>query len=136
MIRTLLPSAVRSFSVRQDVRAPLFPSAEDAARGAVAKRIAEFTTVRHCARLALESLGAPVVELPPGPVRAPIWPAGVAGFLTHCTGYRAAAVAWASEDLQSVGIDAEPAESLPDHGRWAVERDTMITTAWTSRPLA
>ncbi len=113
MIQSLLPSGVQTCAVRGDVAAPLFASEEDAVRGAVAKRRAEFTTVRHCARIALEALGAPVLALPPGPDRAPLWPAGIAGSLTHCTGYRAAAVAWAEDRLLSLGIDAEPAEALP-----------------------
>jgi len=37
----------------------------------------------------------------------------VVGSITHCDGYRASAVAWASEML-GVGIDAEPADRLPE----------------------
>jgi 4'-phosphopantetheinyl transferase EntD len=37
----------------------------------------------------------------------------VVGSLTHCAGYRAAAVARATE-LASVGIDAEPHDELPE----------------------
>ena len=49
----------------------------------------------------------------PGAKREPLWPAGVVGSITHCDGYRAAAVARAT-DLATVGIDAEPHEPLPD----------------------
>nr|WP_285558369.1 4'-phosphopantetheinyl transferase superfamily protein [Streptomyces hygroscopicus] len=48
----------------------------------------------------------------PGADRAPRWPAGAVGSMTHCTGYRAAAVAAASR-IHAVGIDAEPHEALP-----------------------
>src|SRR5918992_849287 len=45
-------------------------------------------------------------------VRAPRWPAGVVGSMTHCVGYRAAAVA-RSDELCGIGIDAEPHAALP-----------------------
>jgi 4'-phosphopantetheinyl transferase EntD len=48
----------------------------------------------------------------PGADRAPRWPEGVVGSLTHCDGYRAAAVARAS-DVVALGIDAEPHGPLP-----------------------
>jgi 4'-phosphopantetheinyl transferase EntD len=48
----------------------------------------------------------------PGEQRAPAWPIGIVGSLTHCTGYRAAAVA-RDDVLRGVGIDAEPDEPLP-----------------------
>jgi 4'-phosphopantetheinyl transferase EntD len=42
-----------------------------------------------------------------------VWPDGVVGAITHCAGFRAAAVAW-SADVRSVGLDAEPHVALPD----------------------
>jgi 4'-phosphopantetheinyl transferase EntD len=80
---------------------------------AVDKRRREFATVRHCARRALAALGHPPVALLPGERGAPQWPAGVVGSMTHCAGYRAAAVARAS-DVLTIGIDAEPHVALPD----------------------
>lgn len=44
---------------------------------------------------------------------APQWPAGVVGSITHCDGYRAAAVA-RDDHLRAIGIDAEPHDALPD----------------------
>lgn len=80
---------------------------------AVPSRRNEFTTVRHCARLALGELGAPVVALLPGESGRPGWPAGVTGSMTHCSGYRAAAVTHAAA-YAGLGIDAEPHEALPE----------------------
>ena len=51
----------------------------------------------------------------PGPRGAPQWPEGVTGSITHCAGYRAAAVAL-TRDVVSLGVDAEPNETLPNHG--------------------
>jgi 4'-phosphopantetheinyl transferase EntD len=62
-------------------------------------------------------LGAGGVAIPAGPDRAPCWPPGFVGSITH-TGklegaFAAAAVARAT-DVQAVGLDAEQAEPLGD----------------------
>jgi 4'-phosphopantetheinyl transferase EntD len=72
--------------------------------------------VRHSAELR-PSMSWPA-ELSTGsdparPRRGPIWPAGVLGSMTHCTGYAAAAVAPLPR-ISAVGIDAEPDAPLPD----------------------
>lgn len=90
-----------------------YPQEAAAVAGAVPERRLEYATVRHCARLALTQLGLPPVAVPSGPDRAPIWPADIAGSMTHCTGYRGAALAPVTL-LDSIGIDAEPHEPLPD----------------------
>src|SRR5205085_5147682 len=66
------------------------------------------------ARRALAALGLGPVAIPVGPRRAPVWPPGVVGSITHCAGLVAAAVAW-SDEMAALGIDAEPAVELePD----------------------
>lgn len=80
---------------------------------AVESRRLEFGTVRHCARKALSELGYPPVPLLKGERGEPLWPSGIVGSMTHCAGYRAAAVARA-EDTFTLGIDAEPHQGLPD----------------------
>jgi 4'-phosphopantetheinyl transferase EntD len=114
MIESLLPAAVRSseaFTDRTDV--VLFPEEARAVERAVDKRRREFTTVRACARDALADLGVAAAPIVPGVRGAPDWPADVVGSMTHCSGYRAASVA-RSQDLASIGIDAEPNEPLPE----------------------
>jgi len=113
MIELLLPSEVCTVERRDDVAAPLFAEEERAISNARAKRRLEFTTVRACARQALARLGHPPMPIVPGESGSPDWPATVVGSMTHCDGYRAAAVAhrW---DVISVGIDAEPSCPLPD----------------------
>lgn len=90
----------------------LFASEEAALAAAVDKRRREYATVRHCARLALADLGLPPVPILNGPDREPLWPPGIVGSMTHCDGYRAAALALAGT-LASIGIDAEPHAPLP-----------------------
>lgn len=114
MLAGLLPDSVHSHEVFSDVGdARLFPEELAALAGAVEKRVREFTTARHCARRALAALGLPPAPIVPGPHREPQWPSGTVGSLTHCAGYRAAAVARADE-FASVGIDAEPHAPVPD----------------------
>lgn len=114
MISELLPdvmAAEEAFGDRDDVR--LFPEEHEAVARAVDKRRREFTTVRACARAALSRIGQPPVPLVPGERGAPQWPSGVVGSMTHCDGYRAAAVARAT-DVLAVGIDSEPHDVLPE----------------------
>ncbi|MGW4700022.1 4'-phosphopantetheinyl transferase family protein [Streptomyces sp. NPDC004285] len=114
MIADLLPAPVASAWRRDDTEpVALYPEEAAAVARAVPKRQREFATVRLCARLALRRLGLPQAPLAPGVRGAPRWPHGVAGSMTHCAGYRAAALA-RTTDVLSLGIDAEPAEPLPE----------------------
>jgi 4'-phosphopantetheinyl transferase EntD len=113
VIDKILPAAVAvSEAFADDSAAFLFPEEEAAIARAVPKRRREFATVRLCARRALAELGRPPVPLPPGARGAPSWPAGVVGSMTHCEGYRVAAVARRA-DFAALGIDAEPHRPLP-----------------------
>lgn len=91
----------------------LYPQEAAAVANAVDSRRREFATVRGCARRALARLGRPPAPIPPGPDRAPVWPDGVVGSMTHCAGYRACALAEARA-IATLGIDAEPDGPLPD----------------------
>ncbi|MEV7783597.1 4'-phosphopantetheinyl transferase superfamily protein [Kitasatospora sp. NPDC088351] len=113
MIGELLPvPVVVEVAYDDSPEARLEPAEEAVIARAVETRRREFATVRHCARTALGRLGVPYRPLVPGLRGAPSWPAGVVGSLTHCAGFRAAAVALA-RDVVSLGIDAEPAQPLP-----------------------
>jgi 4'-phosphopantetheinyl transferase EntD len=118
VIERILPSVVVAVEASgdDDDESGLLPAEAAVMRNAVPKRRREFAAVRRCARRALGTLGAvdcPPAPLLPGTRGAPGWPAGVVGSMTHCPGYRAAAVARAT-DLLAVGIDAEPHLPLPD----------------------
>ncbi|MYX45960.1 4'-phosphopantetheinyl transferase superfamily protein [Streptomyces sp. SID89] len=116
MIDELLPDsvvAVESYGGEEGVLPPLFPEEEAVVARAVDKRRREFTTVRACARRAMEKLGVPPQPVLPAERGAPVWPQGLAGSMTHCEGYCAAALVRAT-DLASLGIDAEPHGPLPD----------------------
>ncbi len=113
MLQLLLPSPVATAEAFTDDHSePCFPGEEDLIASARAGRRREFMTARRCAREALAVLGHPPMPIRSGPRREPLWPAGVAGSITHCTGYRAAAVA-PTDRVASLGIDAEPHAALP-----------------------
>ncbi|MGB6584168.1 MAG: 4'-phosphopantetheinyl transferase superfamily protein [Streptosporangiaceae bacterium] len=136
LIARILPSAaVAAESVGElpEAGLGLFPAEELAVRTAGPRRRAEFTAGRLCARSALAGLGVPGAPITPGPAGQPQWPAGVTGSITHCQGYRACAVAWAT-DVTAIGIDAEPDEELPGGLIEAVA--TGPERAWIRRQTA
>ena len=94
---------------------PLFAAEEPSIARAVEKRRWEFQAGRHCARRALADLGGAETAIVAAPDRAPVWPNGFVGSITHTgadgQGYAAAVVARASE-VRSLGLDAELAEPL------------------------
>ncbi|WP_328764067.1 MULTISPECIES: 4'-phosphopantetheinyl transferase superfamily protein [unclassified Streptomyces] len=120
MIEELLPSVAAAAATTGDLPdADLHPEELALVRRMVPSRRQEFATGRHCARQALGLLG-----VPPGPIArteggAPRWPDGTVGSMTHCAGYRAAAVA-RRRDLLALGIDAEPHAALPGDVRQAI----------------
>jgi 4'-phosphopantetheinyl transferase EntD len=91
----------------------LFPAERERIASAVESRRREFVVARMLARLALADVGQPPVPLLSDPAGAVQWPAGLVGSITHCVGYRAAAVA-PSAEFVSLGIDAETNAALPD----------------------
>jgi enterobactin synthetase component D / holo-[acyl-carrier protein] synthase len=114
MIERLLPPQISAVAMREDdPHAELFPEGLALVSQAAAARRAEFATARHCARLAMRRLAVLDAPILRGPKREPLWPAGIVGSITHCAGYRAAAVALAV-DFLAIGIDAEPHATLPE----------------------
>lgn len=114
MIESILPSGVVAAELFTDppglsphpLEAPLVAKAVD-------KRKREFTSARHCARVAMGKLGVEPAPIMRGKSGAPQWPKGIVGSLTHCDGYRGAVLGYAMQ-VRSVGIDAEPHGPLPD----------------------
>lgn len=113
MIERILPRTVSVCETHADAPdGALFPAERAIVARAVPGRIREFTTGRRCAHQALARLG-----IAPGPILrdamgAPVWPDRIRGSITHCAGYRAAAVVEESS-VAAIGIDAEPHTALP-----------------------
>jgi 4'-phosphopantetheinyl transferase EntD len=92
----------------------LLPEEQGLLLRAVPKRIQEFAAGRACARAALVQLGYGAVALPAGADRAPCWPAGATGSITHTDGFCAAVVA-ATAQIRALGVDVEPQDSVKPH---------------------
>lgn len=128
-MRALLPACFAVCEVSGDVTEamddPQLVSSGGTDPGAARPdRRAEFATGRWCARRALGRLDPALAKLPlpVGDDRAPVWPAGVVGSITHCAGLRCA-VAARRRDVVTVGIDAEPARPLPTDSIGVILRD-------------
>jgi 4'-phosphopantetheinyl transferase EntD len=114
MIEEILPGQAVAVEASDDsAETMLFAEEQALLAGAVDRRQREFATGRMCARTALRQLGYPASAILRGSRGEPLWPEGVVGSITHCEGYRAAAVARSGE-IVTVGIDAEPHARLPD----------------------
>ncbi|MFF9690896.1 4'-phosphopantetheinyl transferase superfamily protein [Streptomyces sp. NPDC014623] len=80
--------------------------------GAPVERRQEHVTGRLCARETLGLPGHPPLPPPPGPRRAPRWPAGAAGSVTHCRGFRAATADRRTE-VRALGVGAGVVRDFP-----------------------
>lgn len=114
LLERILPGSVAVAEAYGDpTDVPLFTQEARLIRDAVPSRVREFSTARLCARRALARLGLDPVPLVGSLGGPPKWPEPTTGSITHCTGYRAAAVA-RTEDIALLGIDAEPHAPLPE----------------------
>jgi len=102
--------AVAALDPRRD-HGPLLPEEAPAVAQAVPRRQREFAAGRAAARQALALLGATALPVRQGPDRAPIWPDGYTGSISHCGDCCLAAVARIPV-IRSIGVDIEPAEGL------------------------
>lgn len=129
----------------------LLPEEEPAIARAVEKRRREFIGGRVCAREAMTALGLPCAPILPGPDRAPVWPDGVVGTITHTDTWCAAAIARVGEGVRALGLDVEPDEPLkatlvapitvPDERAWldaqpAAERGLLGKLVFSAKECA
>ncbi|MDO9637175.1 MAG: 4'-phosphopantetheinyl transferase superfamily protein [Pseudotabrizicola sp.] len=74
--------------------------------GAVPARMREFAAGRTAARTALAGIGLAPLAIGQGADRAPVWPAGVAGSITHSRS-QCLAVVMSAQLCRGIGIDLE-----------------------------
>ncbi|MFD0858024.1 4'-phosphopantetheinyl transferase family protein [Roseovarius aquimarinus] len=111
-LQALFPSGVAlALTDPREEQPALVAREAEAMRRAVPKRQREFAAGRAAARRALAQLGRAPCEIPQGPDRAPIWPEGIAGSISHIDTLCVAALARQGE-LRALGIDLEPAAPL------------------------
>lgn len=115
--RPLAPFGVAIAARDPTAAAPVWTG--EALPKAIPKRQTEFAAGRACARAAMALLGVKPVAIPHGPDRAPIWPGGIHGSITHSATACLAAVTLAP---RLIGIDLEPDTPL-EHALW----DSVLT---------
>ena len=120
----LLPpgTGVAALQVRPGQQA-LFPEEAAHVRQAIPARRAEFAAGRAAARAAMLQLGLPPHAIPAGEDRAPVWPEGLRGSISHEGPICLAAV---STRCAMIGIDIE--RDLPLH-------DDLLPTVCTAAEL-
>lgn len=106
LIRRIGPPGRLAWGVAVSGEAELFPEESLAVLRAVPRRRAEFAAGRLAARRAMAKLGAPATEIPAGPDRAPVWPQGIVGSISHSDGLCVAVVGFA-HDVEALGVDIE-----------------------------
>ncbi|MGF7008565.1 4'-phosphopantetheinyl transferase family protein [Aminobacter sp. BE322] len=119
--------AVAQGDPRGEWGAPL-PGEEAAIANASASRRREFTAGRTLARTAMRELGLAPAAVPAGADRAPAWPAGMTGSISHCADWCVAAIARATDGYLAVGLDIEPA--LPLDAELVEDICTADERAW------
>ena len=88
----------------------LYPEEQRYTQGMVDKRRAEFQAGRACARRVLAELDVVYFPLLRNEDRAPIWPTGVVGSISHCDDV-CWAVAAKTNEVQGLGADVEAVRS-------------------------
>lgn len=106
VIAALFPPAVVTIVSDDAATGELLGEEETAVANSLEKRRREFAQGRACAREAMRRLGVEPAPIPARADRAPIWPEGIVGTITHTAGLVAAAVARTSE-VVALGMDAE-----------------------------
>lgn len=91
----------------------LLPLEASAMARAHPRRQAEFATGRVLARRAMQALGMAPLPIPAGADRAPQWPAGLIGSISHSPRLCGVALARAGHKVRMLGLDIEEAEPLP-----------------------
>lgn len=114
LLEDLFPPQIScEFSDQPPQRLDLPPAEAAATRNMRAKRLREFVHGRTCAHRALARLGIPECPVPVDEHRAPAWPDGIVGSISHSGDNAAAVVAYRSE-CQGLGVDLEINESLEE----------------------
>jgi 4'-phosphopantetheinyl transferase EntD len=94
------------------LRAPLFPGEALALGNTVRSRFEEFAAGRNASRQALIDLGYKPCSIPIGQNRAPEWPLGIIGSISHSKTLCCAVVA-RSIFAEGIGVDIEDVQPLP-----------------------
>lgn len=122
-LSNLFPSEVAVTSATPEMwMTPAYPEEEVLITQAVAKRQQEFRAGRHCAHQAMTQLGIQPQPILRDAQRAPVWPEGLLGSISHCRDFCLAACA-TDVRLKGLGVDVEPLEPLKHGTRRYIQTD-------------
>lgn len=112
-IRAAVPASIALAGglIGEAVTSP-FPQENEAIQRAVEKRRREFVAGRRYARSAMSQLGVPPAPIAVLPSRAPSWPRGLTGSISHA-GDACVALVASESAFVGIGIDIELAGPLP-----------------------
>lgn len=128
-LRNMLgPSVAVALSDPRETTDDLMPDEQAYITRAIPKRRYEFAAGRRAARHALTELSLPPTAIPQARDRAPVWPKGIVGSISHCDTHCVAALA-SQSTCRSLGIDIEPAIPL------SAELEPVIATPSEQRVL-
>ena len=113
LAQRLFPPGAEVAACRIGAAPPPLPPEAAAVAAAVPARQAEFAAGRAAVRAALAALGLPAVAVPVTETRAPAWPRGIVGSITHSDGLALAVLAPARQSA-GLGLDAEPDAPFPE----------------------
>jgi 4'-phosphopantetheinyl transferase EntD len=113
LTRRLFPACVQVAEMNPCEADPsrLHPAEQRQIERAAPGRRGEYSAGRLLARSLLDSLGVAAAPLLNRPDRAPAWPAGFVGSISHCPTLCAVVVA-SRGDICAIGVDVEPAVAL------------------------
>ncbi|MDA5558617.1 4'-phosphopantetheinyl transferase family protein [Shimia sp. MMG029] len=113
-VRFIAPEGVAiAISDPKAVYAALWPEEAVAITNARPARQREYAAGRHAARGAMQDLGVRVQAVPSGADRAPIWPEGLSGSISHDADV-CIAVIGKRHQFSAIGVDVEPDAPLED----------------------
>ncbi len=105
------PEVIMVTATPQMWESPVLQAEEQLIAQASSKRQREFRAGRHCAHTALQQLGLAKQAILRDANRAPLWPKGYLGSISHCQDLCIAACA-KQHPIISLGLDAEPMQPI------------------------
>ena len=106
MIQPEIPNIFSFFTEEPVSFDVLWPEETSFTDSFATERLRTFSAGRFCARKAMELMGHPAMPIPVGDDRAPVWPAGITGSISHTQGL-AGALICSTGHHPSIGLDIE-----------------------------
>lgn len=116
MIQPNIPHIFSFFTEETVPSEVLWPEEKFYTGGFAPERLQTFSVGRFCARKSMELMGCQAMPIPVGDDRAPVWPAGITGSISHTQGL-AGALVCSTGHHASIGLDIER-RAVVDRSLW------------------